>query len=57
MRTALAWDADGPRYSNSDPTTSPKPPAFNGSLTISMTATTSSQPSQVRPRPANHDVK
>jgi len=48
VRTALAWNTNTTRYSNADPTTSPKPAAFNGTLTISIADTNSSQPSQVR---------
>lgn len=47
MRTALAWDASSWRFSDADPTTSPKPGAFNGSMTISIKDTESSEPSQV----------
>jgi len=50
VRTALAWNTNTTRYSNADPTTSPKPAAFNGTLTMSIADTNTSQPSQVRRR-------
>ena len=47
MRTALLWNENPIRYSNSQPTTSPKPPSFQGLLTftIASTAQTSTQAS------------
>ena len=47
MRTALLWNENPIRYSNNQPTTSPKPPSFQGLLTftIASTAQTSTQAS------------
>lgn len=47
VRTALLWNENPIRYSNNQPTTSPKPPSFQGLLTftIASTAATSAQAS------------
>ena len=51
VRTALVWNENPIRFTNDQPTTSPKPPAFQGILTftIASTAQTSAQAS-VLPR-------
>ncbi|KAK9822485.1 hypothetical protein WJX81_001062 [Elliptochloris bilobata] len=38
VRTALAWDTNPVRFTNDEPTTSPKPPAFQGILTFTITS-------------------